>query len=160
MELTARDIMATEFETLHPEATVQAAVRRLMRSKARDTGYKPFGIMVVDEVGRLVGMVSMYDIIYHLRPTFMNYEVETVAVWGEELEAHLNQFKDLKVRQVMSSQVITVAPEDHFMVVIDRMVKKKCRRMPVVEHDEILGIVYLSDVVHHLCDTWLNELCY
>lgn len=81
--------MATEFETLHPEAAIQAPVRKLMRSKIRKTGYT-FGIMGVDGVGRLAGMVSMYDIIYHLQPTFMNYEVETVAVWGEELEAHLN----------------------------------------------------------------------
>ena len=57
----------------------------------------------------------------------------------------------------MSSPVITVRPRDDLMVVIDRMVKSKIRRLPVVEDEKILGIVYLSDVFYPVCKNWLKD---
>jgi signal-transduction protein with cAMP-binding, CBS, and nucleotidyltransferase domain len=41
-------------------------------------------------------------------------------------------------------------------VIVDRMVKDKCRRLPVVEDTRVIGIVYLSEVYCHLCREWLN----
>ena len=156
MELTARDIMAGDFGTIRPDAPVKEAVRLIYRGKVRKTGYKPFGIVVTTEEGWPVGMLSMFDILYHLRPPFMNYEVESFTAWEGELEPYIDHFKNLKVEQIMSTPVITVSPEDHLMVVIDRMVKKRARRMPVVKNNQIIGMVYLSDVYYHLCKTWLN----
>jgi CBS domain-containing protein len=42
------------------------------------------------------------------------------------------------------------------MVVIDRMVRKKCRRLPVLERSRVVGIVYLSEVYYHLCKNLLK----
>ena len=156
MELTAGDIMVKDFATIHPDAPVSDAVRLILRWKVRETGYKPFGIMVVDVVGRLVGMVSMFDILYHLRPPFMNYELQSFSPWKGELDPYLERFKDLKVQQVMSSPVMTVHPGDHVMIVIDHMIKGKFRRLPVVQGEKILGMVYLSDVFLSLCGKWLG----
>ena len=44
------------------------------------------------------------------------------------------------------------------MVVIDRMAKGKIRRLPVVEGEKIMGVVYLSDVFYHVCQNWLSDL--
>ena len=79
----------------------------------------------------LLGMISMVDILYHLRPPFMNYELGNVQLWEGELEVYLDHFTDLRVEQVMNSPVITVTPRDDLMVVIDRMVKSGIRRLPV-----------------------------
>jgi CBS domain-containing protein len=155
--LSVRDIAATEYVTIGPDAPVSRAARLIFRGKARDTGYKPFGLMVVDDFSHLMGMISMEDILYHLRPPFMNYELGNVPLWEGELEIYLDHFTDLRVEQVMSSPVITVRPRDDLMVVIDRMVKSKIRRLPVVEEEKILGIVYLSDVFYHVCKNWLND---
>lgn len=156
-ELSVRDIMITEYVTIGPDAPVSRAARLIFRGKTRDTGYKPFGIMVVDDFFHLLGMISMVDILYHLRPPFMNYELGNVQLWEGELEVYLDHFTDLRVEQVMNRPVITVTPQDGLMVVIDRMVKSGIRRLPVVENDKIIGIVYLSDVFHHVCGTWLND---
>lgn len=155
--LSVRDIAVTEYVTIGPDAPVSRAARLIFRGKARDTGYKPFGLMVVDDFSHLLGMISMEDILYHLRPPFMNYELENVPLWEGELEVYLDHFTDLRVEQVMSSPVITVRPQDGLMAVIDRMVKSKIRRLPVVEEEKILGIVYLSDVFYHVCKNWLND---
>jgi CBS domain-containing protein len=156
MDLKAKDIMVQEYATVHPETSVREAARLIFEGRVRETGYKPFGIMVIDGIGRLVGMISMTDILYHLRPPFMNYALDSVPVWEGELDPYLEQFRNLHIEQIMSSPVLTVSPEDHLMVVIDKMVKNRVRRLPVLEGDKIRGMVYLSDVFYHLCKSWLQ----
>lgn len=155
--INVKDIMVTDYATIGPDSPVSQAARMIFGGKTRETGYKPFGIVVVDEFSQLLGMISMVDILYHLRPPFMNYEQENVSLWEGELEVYLDHFTDLRVEQVMNSPVITVTPRDDLMVVIDRMVKRGIRRLPVVEEEKIIGIVYLSDVFHHVCRNWLNN---
>ncbi|MFZ0450259.1 MAG: CBS domain-containing protein [Desulfatiglandaceae bacterium] len=155
MELVARDIMEKEFLTVNPEASVREAARLIFEGGVRKTGYKPFGLMVTDTTDALVGMISLYDILYHLRPPFMNYELESFKLEHGELEPYLDHFKELKVEEIMSTPVVTVDPDRDLMVIIDTMVKKKVRRLPVVADSKILGIVYLSDVFYHLCSLWL-----
>lgn len=157
MKLTAKDLMVTDFVTVRPDARVSDAARIIFHGEVRPTGYKPFGIMVTDEFGSLVGMISMVDILYHLRPPFMNYEMEKTVLWEGEIEPYMEQFRDLTVEQVMSAPVVTATPDDHLVIVIDRMVKRGARRVPVIEGGRIVGIVYLSDVFHRLCKTWLDE---
>ena len=156
-ELKARDIMVKDFTSISPDAPVREAARLIFEGKVRETGYKPAGIVVIDEINRLRGIISMFDILYHLRPPFMNYALETLDVWKGEIEPYIDQFKDIKVEQIMSSPVLTASPEDDLMVLIDWMIKKKARRVPVVDGEKILGIVYLSDVFYYVCKTWLKK---
>jgi len=149
--------VVNDYETISPEASVKEAAKLIFNGKVRTTGYKPFGVMVVDDTGRLLGMVSMFDILYHLRPSFLNYEVGSFSIWKGEIEVYVDHFKDLRVEQIMSTPVIAVAPDDDLMIVIDLMIKKKYRRIPVVDNGKIVGIVYLSDVFYHLCRTWLKD---
>lgn len=156
-DLSVREIMVTDYITIGPEAPVRQAARLIFGGKTRKTGYKPFGIMVVDDFSHLLGMISMEDILYHLRPPFMNYEMENANLWEGELEVYLDHFTELRVEQVMHSPVITVTPKDDIIVLIDRMIKTNVRRLPVLEDEKIIGIVYLSDVFYHWCRAWLND---
>jgi len=38
------------------------------------------------------------------------------------------------------------------LVILDIMIKKHIRRIPVVEGDKIKGIVYISNLFYHLLD--------
>jgi predicted transcriptional regulator len=82
--------------------------------------------------------------------------VSGIDFWNEELDSYIKRFKGLTVKEVMSSPVLFVAPDDDLMVVIDRMVRKKCRRLPVLERSRVIGIVYLSEVYYHLCKNLLK----
>ena len=156
MELIVEDIMSAEFDTVRPDASVEEAVRLIAEAKARKTGYRAISVLVTDEVDQLIGVISIFDVLYHLRPPFLNYEVDSLPVWEGEMEVYLDQFKDLKVEQIMSTPVMTVSPEDPLMLAIDRMIKKKTRRLPVVKDGRIMGVVYLTDLFQHLCKTWLK----
>ena len=156
MELIVEDIMSAEFNTVRPNASVEEAVRLIAEAKARKTGYRAISVLVTDEVDQLIGVISIFDVLYHLRPPFLNYEVDSLPVWEGEMEVYIEQFKDLKVEQIMSTPVMTVSPEDPLMLAIDRMIKKKTRRLPVVKDGRIMGVVYLTDLFQHLCKTWLK----
>ncbi len=62
----------------------------------------------------------------------------------------------MTVEQVMNSPVKYVSPDMDIMGIVDRRVKDKCRRLPVVEDTRVIGIVYLSEGCCHLCHDWLN----
>jgi CBS-domain-containing membrane protein len=156
MKLTARDVMVMEFNTIDQNAPIEDAVRMIFQGKIRKTGYKTVSIIVTDKFGDLVGVVSMFDILYHLRPPILNYMGESINFPEKELNTYVNRFKGLTVAQVMNSPVRYVTPDTDLLVIVDRMVKEKCRRLPVVENAKVIGIVYLAEVFGHLCKDWLN----
>jgi CBS domain-containing protein len=156
MKLTARDVMVKEFNTIDQNAPIEDAVRMIFQGKIRKTGYKTVSIIVTDKFGDLVGVVSMFDILYHLRPPILNYMGESINFPEKELNSYVNRFKGLTVAQVMNSPVRYVTPDTDLLVIVDRMVKEKCRRLPVVENAKVIGIVYLAEVFGHLCKDWLN----
>lgn len=156
MRQTARDIMVTEFNSIHRNASITEAVRLIYKGKVRKTGYKTICTMVTNEFGDLLGVLSMFDILYHVRPTFLNYMVDCVPIGIQEIESYVNQFRRMTVEQVMNSPVKYVSPDTDIMTIVDRMVKDKCRRLPVVEDSKVIGIVYLSEVYGHICKNWLD----
>ena len=112
--------------------------------------------MVVDESGHLVGMISMTDILYHVRPPFMKNQAGGGALWEEEMDFRLEEFNDLLVQDIMSSPVLTAHPNEPLMVLVNKMIKNRVRRLPVEDGDKLLGIVYLSDLYYHTYKTWLE----
>ena len=67
-----------------------------------------------------------------------------------QLKLLLDKLKGNKVHHVMSHNVVGAKKEDHIVVLLDRMVKNKYRRLPVLEDHKPIGIVYLSDIYHRL----------
>lgn len=156
MKRTARDVMVTEFNSIYHDASITEAVRLIYSGKVRETGYKTVCTMVTNHFGDLVGVVSMFDILYHLRPPILNYLGDSIHLGAQELESYVKRFKEMTVEQVMNSPVKYVTPDTDIMGIVDRMVKDKCRRLPVVEGAKVIGIVYLSEIYCHLCNNWLN----
>ncbi len=156
MKLTAKDVMVKEFDTIQRSEPIENALKRILKGKLRATGYKTVSIMVTDEFGHLAGVLSMFDVLYHLRPPFLNYMGDNINFGEQELLSYIKRFKGLTVGQVMNSPVLYVTSDTDLMIVIDRMVKEKCRRLPVLEDDKVVGIVYLPEVYCHLCKEWLD----
>jgi len=150
----ARDIMDRQFHTLHPDMTIQAAVQAF-REATRQEGKKVFGMMVTDDHGHLVGMLSMYDILIYIQP-------KHAAIWGEmeELDPdrlfqeQLRRVWSVKVDDIMTAEVVTIHPDAHLLVIADIMIKKHIRRLPVVADRQVAGIVYVSDVFHQMLHTF------
>lgn len=152
MKLTAADIMTTEFPTLLPEAPITEAIR-IFRQSAEPPGRRVFGIMITDKDNTLAGMLSMYDILLYLRP-------KHIQVWGNMEDLDINglidaassRLKSIQVGDIMTPEVITIGPNMDIFMVLDIMIKKHVRRLPVVQDNCIIGIVFISDLFNHLLE--------
>ena len=153
--MSARDIMDTRFHTLRPQQSVADAVK-LFRTASEQEGKKIFGLMVTDAQERLVGMLSMYDILLFIRP-------KHAALWGEiedlrreeVFDELLDRVKAIRVEDIMTAEVVTIGPDTHAMVIADLMISRHIRRLPVVEGREVVGIVYISDLFYHLLQKFM-----
>ena len=112
---------------------------------------------VLDQ-GRLVGMLSMYDILLFMRP-------KHVHIWGQMddiditgiIDQSLDKARSIQVGDIMSQEIVTIGPDTHKFLILDIMIKKHIRRLPVVEDGNILGIVYISDLFYDVLDRFADN---
>ena len=148
--MLAREIMQTEFDTLSPGDTIAAAVRHFKPVDGANRR-RVFGLMVTDENDHLAGMLSMYDILLFIQPKHANIWGEMEDIDPSELyDQRLEQVKSILVGDIMTTDVVTITPDTHLMVIADIMINKHIRRLPVVDDQTVVGIVYVSDVFYRL----------
>ncbi len=111
----------SEVVTIAPRQSVASLARLLT---ARRIGAAP----VVDEAGRLVGIVSERDVVY------------AIAEHGEAAMA-------MAVERLMTREVRTCAPEDAIVELMEVMTLKRIRHLPVIRAGALAGIVSIGDVV-------------
>jgi predicted transcriptional regulator len=148
----ASDVMEKTFHKLSPDLTIADAIA-LFRQASEEEGRRVFGMVVVDEEESLIGMLSMYDILLFVRP-------KHIQVWGTMkdidvtglLEAHSEKARSVRVDDIMTTDVVTVSPDTHCMAILDTMMRKHIRRIPVVQDGTVQGIVYLSNLFYFLMD--------
>lgn len=152
MGVTARDVMETDFFTVRPDTPVPEAVKAF-KEATRKLERRVFGMAVVNDSGELVGMISMYDILVLMRP-------KHIHIWGEMSDIDVSGFiveildraKAILVGDLMTTEVITVTPDTHLLLIVDIMTRKHIRRIPVVEAGKLIGIVHISNVFFYLME--------
>jgi CBS domain-containing protein len=98
---------------------------------------------VIDDERRVVGMVSEREIIRHL--------LTTQVFSGAEVRASLSPLAGPRtVRDVMSRQVMCVAPEQPIAEVASLMSNKDVDRVPVVREGQLVGFLTRGDIVRKL----------
>lgn len=152
MKTTANDLMTTRFHTLTPQTPVNEAVN-CFKQASTEEGRKVFGMMVVNDKGHLIGMISMYDILLFIRPKHthiwgMMDDIDTASI----MDVVCEKTKKVFVGDIMSTDMVTITPETHILLILDIMIKKHVRRLPVLEGQEIKGIVYISDIFYNVLD--------
>ena len=151
MKLYARDIMRRNYDTINVNASVDKAIDLILMARVRPTGHKTVSLMVVDETERLVGTISMYYILYHLRPSYLNYGMGSDNLeWLGEIDQFVKAVREKTVGQIMNHNIHSATPDESLMTVLDRMIKDRIRRMPVVQNGKLVGVVYFSDIFYRL----------
>jgi CBS domain-containing protein len=155
MDLVARDLMVSEFDTVPPEAPLADAVR-LMRNPVKGAAARRvFGLMVVDENDILVGMISMFDVLFHFDMMFHLEEPPGGGPAGEaQLEEAFNRACEkaapMKVEDLMTRTLVKVDEQAHITDIIDILIKSRHRRLPVCQGNTICGVIYISDVFYEI----------
>lgn len=148
MSLTAKDIMQTELVTVRPEDRLLAAHQLLSEHKFS-------GLPVVDEKGRIQGIVTEYDLLstdsaLHL-PTLQKMLLE-LPVYREDrkkFEKAIQELMQLRVEDVMNREPLTVESHTPFTKVLELFQRHhRVNPMPVVdEKQQVVGIISRSDIL-------------
>src|SRR5436190_21893834 len=131
MAQAIREVMTSNPATIESSATVVDAAQ-LMRDE--DVGLVP-----VTEGGRLVGTITDRDI--------------TIRVVAEAKDP-----QSTTVRDVASTDVVTLNPDQDFEEAVRLMSQHQVRRLPVVEGGQLVGIVAQADVATEGEDTKTGQL--
>lgn len=154
--MLARDIMDTRFHTINPGDTIADAVSAFQKATQAENK-SIFGLMVTDDSDHLVGMLSMYDILLFIQPKHSHILGEMEDIDPDLLfDDRLERVKKIQVLDIMSTDVITVSPDMHILMIVDIMIKKHIRRIPVIEKHEVVGIIYRSAVFYHLLNKFVT----
>ncbi|GGL13939.1 CBS domain-containing protein [Planomonospora parontospora] len=130
--MLVREVMTDQVITVRPTDPVRQAVRVL---HAADVTAAP----VLDTDGRLVGIVSEMDL---LRGEFQRdprASARAVLGHGEPVP--------FLVEEVMTADPVTVTPATDAVELIDLMVGRRVKSVPVVEHGRLVGIVSRRDLL-------------
>ena len=123
--MQVQEIMTTNVVSVTPDSPVEDAARRL-------ASHRISGMPVVNPAGRVVGLVTEYDVIAK--------QGQTVA-------------------DIMSRSVISVSPETDVEEVAHLLTHQRIRRVPVMDGDRLVGIVSRADVVQQIAMRWVCLTC-
>lgn len=156
--MKAKDIMIPLEDYLTPENTLKEAVNLLRTAKRGEERVGVKGLPVLDEKGRLVGMLSMWDILKAVFPFYLSMMDLGEFTWDGMVESLAKKVANKKVKEIMSKQVITVPEDAPLMECIDHMLKHNIKRLPVVNKEgKVVGMIYERDVFFAVTKAMLEE---
>jgi CBS domain-containing protein len=115
----ATDVMTTTVVSVSPHATMKEAAALLLRHRVS-------GVPVVDDAGRIVGVISEFDLLK--------------LVYSPEVESH-------RVGDYMSTKLLTAAPDDSLIEIVDTFTSHPIRRLPVVSEGKLVGLISRHDLI-------------
>jgi CBS domain-containing protein len=145
-------VMNKAVVSLSPDDTILKASLKLSEKSIS-------GAPVVDAEGKLIGIFTEADVFKSMKISkkalkLIYPSLTSVSVSFQELEteqealAAYREVENLKVGDVMTTEVITAHPDEELRDAIKRMVSKCINRLPVVdENNKVIGIITRGDIL-------------
>ena len=137
--MLVKEIMTGSPRTVTPETGLLEVVSLMCL-------YRFSGLPVMDE-GKMVGFIAEKDVLHKLFPTLEDMMADGLG--SPDFEGMMGKYRDvvnLKVRDLMTANVISVSPEDHILKAASTMVRNRFRRIPVADAGVLVGMISLGDV--------------
>ena len=142
----AREIMNPEPITVGPDASVTEMAAIMVDNRIRC-------LPVVDEEGRLLGVVDEEDLVHqdariHF-PTFIHFLESYIFLPSslKRFEKELRQAVGSKAREVMEKDIPRVNPLQSVEEIATLMLEKDLEYVLVVEEGRLLGVITRGDIL-------------
>lgn len=114
--------MTRQLVAVHPDTDANEAITLLLKHQIS-------GMPVVDEAGKLVGMLSERDCLKTL------------------VDAEYHDWPTALVKDLMSTETVTVSPQTGIVAVAEMFLNNKLRRLPVIDDGRLVGQISRRDVL-------------
>ena len=133
--MQVRDLMSRQVVTIGTSESCLDAVVRMQRARARH-------LPVVSREGLLVGIITDRDL-RHLLFSPRMFQ----ALGSSRVDVLLD---GVHVAEIMSTDVVTTAPDTSLAGAASTMRKEKVGSLPVLENGRVVGILTETDVLRHI----------
>jgi CBS domain-containing protein len=123
---TVRDILQIKGHVVNPESSVYEALETL---EARNLG----SLVVLEENGKLDGIFTERD-------------------YARKVILKGRSSKETRVSDIMTESPVFVTPDDKIEYCMQLMTDKHIRHLPVLEDNELIGLVSIGDLVKYIID--------
>lgn len=140
--MKAKDIMTTGVVSISPAANIHKAIALMVANGIS-------GLPVVDDTGRICGMLTEGDLLSRkeIKPIVRSSEEQAL-----DLERYI-QGNGWSVGDVMSPTVISADPQSDVADLADIMRRRKIKRIPIIEDGRPVGIVSRRDVLRAMSNS-------
>jgi len=122
--MAVADVMAFRVVKVSPEDPVRVAIVRMLEENV--------GSVAVCDGERLAGIFTERDVL--------------------RLTSEGPDFDEVRVGDVMTTQLVTLSPDDDILDAARLMGERKIRHLPVLEGENLLGMVGIREVVRVLLE--------
>jgi len=122
--LTVEEIMTTDLFTVHQDEPLELVANLMDWNRVRH-------VPVEDEQGRLVGLLSVFEVLRRLEQNAMQGQAEPVAV-----------------SQVMQRQPLVILPDTPTLAAIAMMRRNKVDCLLIVKEGRLIGLLTERDFIH------------
>ena len=147
---TAKDIMTKEVITVTTDVTIEGLARIFTRHDISGAG-------VVDEDGKLIGIVTENDLIkmeqrLHI-PTVINiFDAVIYLGSSKRFEEDIKRMAATKVEDIFRKDVVTITESSTIEEIATIMSEKNIHHLPVVKKGKLVGIVGKKDIVRAIAE--------
>jgi CBS domain-containing protein len=172
-----KDLMVPieNYATVSQEATLYEAVLALEEAQEKfdQRRYKHRAVLAFDQKGKIVGKLSQLDVIKGLEPRykeildtkhlsrwgltaqFLKSMMSHYHLWEKPLDDICRKASELKVKDIMytPTEGEYVSQDASLNEAIHQLVVGHHQSLLVTEGEDIVGVLRLTDVFKHICET-------
>jgi len=143
--MKASEVMTRDVLTVGPQTAVAEAIRLMLDNNVS-------GLPVLADNGKVFGILTEGDLLRRSetgterhRPRWLEILMGPGRMAGEYIRTH-----GRRVEEIMTTDLISVAPDTPLDEVVSLMERRRIKRVPVLDDDALLGIVSRADLLRSL----------
>jgi CBS domain-containing protein len=159
--LSVQDLMTRDVVTTSPTTPIKDVAMLLVEHRIS-------GVPVVDEGGRVVGVVSEGDLVVKQGPDAVERR-PLARIFGDSssTRAQVAKISALTAGDAMSAPAITIGVDTPIAEAASTMTRRRVNRLPVMDGEALVGVISRADIVrvfarpdHELAEAIREDVLY
>lgn len=149
---TVAEYMQTDVVSVPRTATIREAIAIMLKTNTNS-------LVVVDERGRVVGMLSSIDVIAYVVPDYLEQDKHLAAFESRDVFAQrVQEVGQRPVTESMSHSVHTIQPTHTLIEAVTLLAEHRINQLPVVdEHGKLIGYIGRTNIKKAIGDVFADH---